>query len=181
MRLVAEVLHLFQSVAHGEPVREFEEVFAVENKGFKDCLHGRSGSSRQVLLMDIETLEEFGIPPGRAKENITTRGIELSGLSLGQRIRVGEALLEITKPCTPCHQMDEIRAGAAGSDYAGGAGFCAALSSPEEFAAASRLNLSSSEPHKKQRRKSTQNEARQSATAKPATELGMELRKGANE
>jgi MOSC domain-containing protein YiiM len=108
---VAEVLHLFQSVAHGEPVQEFAEVHAVENKGFRDCLHGRSGSSRQVLLMDIETLEEFGIPPGRAKENITTRGIDLSGLLLGQRIRAGEALLEITKPCTPCHQMDEIRAG----------------------------------------------------------------------
>ena len=108
---MGEIVYLFQSVAHGEPMREFEEVFAVENKGFRDCLHGRDGSSRQVLLMDIETLEEFGIPPGRAKENITTRGIELSGLMLGQRIRAGEALLEITKPCTPCHLMDEIRAG----------------------------------------------------------------------
>jgi MOSC domain-containing protein YiiM len=108
---VAEILHLFQSVAHGEPVREFAEVLAVEDKGFRDCLHGRSGSSRQVLLMDIETLEEFGILPGRAKENITTRGIDLSGLLLGQRIRAGEALLEITKLCTPCHQMDEIREG----------------------------------------------------------------------
>ena len=108
---MAEVLHLFQSVAHGEPVREFEEVYALENKGFQDCLHGRSDSSRQVLLMDMETLEEFGIPPGRVKENITTCGVELSGLLLGQRLRAGEALLEITKPCTPCHQMDEIRAG----------------------------------------------------------------------
>ena len=108
---MAEVLHLFQAVAHGEPVREFEEVYALENKGFRDCVHGRSGSSRQVLLMDIETLGEFGIPPGRVKENITTRGIELSGLLLGQRIRAGDALLEITKPCEPCHQMDEIRAG----------------------------------------------------------------------
>jgi MOSC domain-containing protein YiiM len=108
---VAEVLHLFQSLAHGKPMREFDEVFAVENKGFKDCLHGRGGSTRQVLLMDWETLEEFGIPPGRAKENITTRGIALGGLSLGERLRAGEALLEVTKPCTPCHQMDEIRQG----------------------------------------------------------------------
>ena len=108
---MAEALHLFQALAHGEPVREFEEVHALANKGFRDCIHGRSGSSRQVLLMDVETLEEFGIPPGRVKENITTRGIELSGLLLGQRLRVGQALLEITKPCTPCHQMDAIRAG----------------------------------------------------------------------
>jgi MOSC domain-containing protein YiiM len=108
---VAEVLHVFQALAHGQPVREFDEVFAVENKGLKDCVHGRPGSSRQLLLMDVETLDEFGIAPGRVKENITTRGIKLEGLLIGQRIRIGEALLEITKECEPCHQMDTIRQG----------------------------------------------------------------------
>ena len=92
-------------------MREFEEVWAVENKGLQDCIHGRPGSTRQVLVMDLETLEEFGIVPGRARENVTTRGIALGDLRLGQRLRVGEALLEVTKPCTPCHQMDEIREG----------------------------------------------------------------------
>jgi MOSC domain-containing protein YiiM len=92
-------------------MRECDEALAVENKGFRDCIHGRSGSTRQVLLMDSETLEEFGIAPGRARENITTRGIALGALALGQRLRAGEALLEVTKPCTPCHQMDEIREG----------------------------------------------------------------------
>jgi MOSC domain-containing protein YiiM len=92
-------------------MREFEEVSAIENKGFLECIHGRSGSSRQVLVMDAETLEEFGIAPGRARENITTRGIAVGKLSLGQRLRIGEALLEVTKPCTPCHLMDEIREG----------------------------------------------------------------------
>jgi len=108
---VAEVLHLFQCLAHREPMHEFNEVFAIENKGFKDCLHGRAGSSRQVLLLDLETLEEFGIEPGRARENITTRGIALGTLSLGQRLRAGEVLLQVTQPCTPCDQMDEIRQG----------------------------------------------------------------------
>jgi MOSC domain-containing protein YiiM len=108
---VSEVLHLFQCVAHREPMREFDEVIAVENKGFQECLHGRKGSSRQVLLMDLETLEEFGIAPGRTRENITTRGIALDSLPIGQLLRAGEALLEVTKPCEPCHQMDEIRGG----------------------------------------------------------------------
>ena len=105
---MSEILHLFQCLAHGEPMREFDEVFAIEDKGFEECIHGRSGSTRQVLLMDHETLEEFGIAPGRARENITTRGIALGTLPLGQRLRAGEVLLEVTKPCTPCHQMDEI-------------------------------------------------------------------------
>ncbi len=108
---MAEVLHLFRCLAHREPMREFDEVSAIENKGFKDCLHGRAGSSRQVLLLDLETLEEFGIEPGRARENITTRGIALGTLSLGQRLRAGEVLLQVTQPCTPCNQIDEIREG----------------------------------------------------------------------
>ena len=108
---MGEVLHLYQCVAHGQPMREYEEVFAVENKGLQDCIHGRAGSSRQVLVMDSETLEQFGIEPGRVRENITTRGIVLENLSLAQRLRVGEVLLQITQPCTPCHQMDEIRPG----------------------------------------------------------------------
>ncbi len=108
---MGEVLHLFQAMSHGEPVSEFEEVSAVENRGFQDCIHGRTGSRRQVLLMDFETLEELGIPPGSVKENITTRGIGLGGLAQGQRLRAGEVLLEVTVPCTPCGHMDEIREG----------------------------------------------------------------------
>ncbi len=108
---MSEILRLFQCLAHGQPMREFDEVFAVENKGFRECIHGRSGSNRQVLVMDVETLEEFGVAPGRVRENITTRGIALGALPLGQRLRAGEVLLEVTKPCEPCHQMDEIRQG----------------------------------------------------------------------
>ena len=80
---MGEVLHLFQAMAHGEPVCEFAEVSAVEDRGFHDCIHGRPGSRRQVLLMDFETLADFGILPGSVKENITTRGISLAELAAG--------------------------------------------------------------------------------------------------
>jgi MOSC domain-containing protein YiiM len=100
---------LFQAIAHGEPVREFDEVFAVKSKGFSDCVHGQGG--RQVLVTDFETLEEFSILPGSGKENITTRGVAIAELQQGQRMRVGEAILEVVKPCTSCHLMDDIRDG----------------------------------------------------------------------
>ena len=108
---MGEVLRLFQCLAHGQPMREFEDVSAVEDKGLQDCIHGRKGSSRQVLLMDLETLEEFGIAPGLARENITTRGIALGSMQVGQRLRAGKALLQVSSFCTPCHFMDEIRDG----------------------------------------------------------------------
>src|SRR5712692_9091908 len=88
-----------------------EEIEAVENRGFAGCAHARPGGRRQVLLMDIETLEAMGVVPGAVKENITTRGIELAALKTGERLRIGEALLEVTMRCDPCDRMNEIRPG----------------------------------------------------------------------
>jgi len=92
-------------------MRELEEVRVEANRGFVGCMHGRPGGSRQVLVMDVETLGRLDLPPGIVKENITTRGLALGELQSGQRLRVGEVLLEITVPCEPCHRMDEIRQG----------------------------------------------------------------------
>ncbi len=92
-------------------MREVEEAVAAENHGLDGCAHGRPGGRRQVLLMDAETLNQFDLPPGVVKENITTQGLVLRELHPGQRLRVGEALLEITLPCEPCSRMDVIRQG----------------------------------------------------------------------
>lgn len=64
-----------------------------------------------MLLMDAETLEKLDVAPGAVKENITIRGLDFQTLAPGQRVRVGESLLEITIPCDPCPRMDEIRMG----------------------------------------------------------------------
>jgi MOSC domain-containing protein YiiM len=108
---VAEVLRLFIAFVHRQPMKEVGEAVAVVNLGLEGCAHGRPGGRRQVLLMDAETLEHFGLPPGVVKENITTRGLNLRDMRAGQRLRVGEALLEVTLPCEPCCRMDEIRQG----------------------------------------------------------------------
>jgi MOSC domain-containing protein YiiM len=92
-------------------MREVESATAQADQGLEDCRHGRAGSRRQVLLVDSETLEGFGLQPGQIKENITTRGLSVNDLLPGQRLQVGEALLEVTGPCEPCARMDEIRMG----------------------------------------------------------------------
>ena len=107
----AQVAHVFWCVAHRLPMRATEEIEAVANRGFSGCAHAQPGGLRQVLLMDLETLEEMQLRPGEIKENITTRGLELRGLRPGQRLRIGEALVEVTVPCEPCKRMEEIRAG----------------------------------------------------------------------
>jgi MOSC domain-containing protein YiiM len=108
---MAEVQHLFICLVHRFPMKEVLEAEAVENKGLKGCIHGRPNSERQVLLMDRETLDKFELPPGAIKENVTITGMDFQSLAIGQQLKIGESLLEITIPCDPCPRMDEIRMG----------------------------------------------------------------------
>jgi len=46
--------------------------------------------------------------PGAFGENITTEGVDLSGLRIGDRIELGEALLEVTQLGKECVQPCRI-------------------------------------------------------------------------
>lgn len=108
---MGQVSHLFLWTASRRPMREVESAVAFSDRGLEGCRHGRPGSSRQVLLMDSETLESFGLQPGQIRENITTCGLRVNDLARGQRLEIGPAVLEVTGPCEPCSRMDEIRMG----------------------------------------------------------------------
>jgi len=89
---------------------EFAE--AVEKTGLRGDVHALPDSSRQVLLVERETLDRFDLAPGQVKENITTEGISLMSLARGSRLHLGaEVVVEITQACAPCSRMDEIRPG----------------------------------------------------------------------
>jgi MOSC domain-containing protein YiiM len=91
-------------------MREVQEAVAVANKGFLDDVSfGRE--RRQLLIVEGEMLEEFGLAPGDVRENITLADLPLSGLRPGDRLRIGPTLLEVTGECTPCERMDELRPG----------------------------------------------------------------------
>ncbi len=72
---------------------------------------------RQVHLIHAELFEElegkgFHVETGQLGENITTRGIDLLGLSRGTRLRLGpEALIEITGLRNSCKQIDGLAKG----------------------------------------------------------------------
>jgi hypothetical protein len=72
---------------------------------------------RQVHLIHAELFDElagkgFHVEPGQLGENITTRGIDLLGLSRGTRLRLGpEALIELTGLRNPCKQIDGLAKG----------------------------------------------------------------------
>jgi MOSC domain-containing protein YiiM len=105
------VLHLFRAPAKRLPMERLESAKAVPDRGFSGCAHARAASKRQILLVDRETLDAMNLQPGIIRENITTDGLNVNGLPLGQRLRIGDALLEVAAVCTPCDQLEKVRPG----------------------------------------------------------------------
>ncbi len=64
-----------------------------------------------MLFASKEHLESVGVEPGAVRENLTVEGADVQQWPIGQRVRAGEAVFEITMVCDPCHRMDELREG----------------------------------------------------------------------
>lgn len=82
--------------------------------------HG--GARQAILLVTIEGIEELcsqGFPlfPGALGENLTTRGLDRRVLRLGQRLRVGDAAIELTRIRTPCATLNVYGTGIQASMY----------------------------------------------------------------
>src|SRR5258708_3638474 len=72
-------------------------------------IHG--GPLQAILIIASEVVDELkerGYPLfyGALGENLTTRGIRIRDLRIGDQIRAGGALLEVTKPRGPCSALD---------------------------------------------------------------------------
>jgi MOSC domain-containing protein YiiM len=72
-------------------------------------IHG--GPRKAVLLVAAEVIDELaarGWPVfyGAFGENLTSRGIDIRRLRVGDRVRAGSALLEVTQPRGPCSALD---------------------------------------------------------------------------
>jgi MOSC domain-containing protein YiiM len=108
---MARVMHLFRAAKRRLPMEEVSEVQAFADSGFEGCAHARTGGPRQVLLVDRETLDAMDLLPGILRENITTEGMNVNGLALGQALRIGDVRLEVSAVCAPCDLMEKIRPG----------------------------------------------------------------------
>ncbi len=109
------ILSLHVCVGHFEPMKDTDSVELITGFGIEGDRHASDHPSRrrrQVLLMDKETLDSFGLEQGQIRENITTSGIDLAALPTGQRLSLGDdVVLEITGDCEPCAFIEGIRDG----------------------------------------------------------------------
>ena len=91
-----------------------DRVRALADRGLEGCAHARPGGKRQVLFASSEHLEAVGVEPGRIRENFTVDDADVQAWPLGQRLRAGTAVFEVTMVCDPCERMDAIRPGLRG-------------------------------------------------------------------
>jgi MOSC domain-containing protein YiiM len=98
----------------GVPKRPIDEGF-LSPLGIEGDMHAHpevhGGPKQAVLIICSEAIEEMaakGYPvlPGALGENLTTRGIDRKQLRIGQRFRVGAAVIELTKVRVPCATLD---------------------------------------------------------------------------
>jgi uncharacterized protein YjiS (DUF1127 family) len=90
---------------HAEP-RFVEEAAPIQGGGLQGDWHRKRGG-RALLLMDAGDLRDMGLSPGDLREQITIDLPGLMDLAAGARLRVGPAVLEVTKPCEPCTHIGE--------------------------------------------------------------------------
>ena len=107
----ATVVNLQLCPGNRLPMEPVTSAKAIENLGLEGDRHAKANSKRQVLLVEAETLDKVGLRAGDVRENITTHGIALMELPIGTRLRIGEALFELTIECEPCNLMDQLRPG----------------------------------------------------------------------
>jgi MOSC domain-containing protein YiiM len=88
-----------------------DRVQAVAGHGLEGCAHARPGTKREVLFASAEHLDGLGVEHGRIRENFTIEGDDVQRWPVGQKVRIGGALFEVTMVCDPCSRMEEIRPG----------------------------------------------------------------------
>jgi len=60
-----------------------------------------------LTLIEAEVVDELGLPPGEARRNVVTRGIDLNAL-VGRNFRVGEAECVGRRLCEPCAHLQRL-------------------------------------------------------------------------
>jgi MOSC domain-containing protein YiiM len=124
--MTPHVVAVSRSAKHSFSKEPLEAVQLLEGLGVEGDAHAgvydrhraharfdpRRPNLRQVHLIPSEVLDELAVPPGALGENISTKGLDLTGLSEGARLYLGsKAVIELTGLRSPCVQIDRYREG----------------------------------------------------------------------
>lgn len=106
----------------------------------------------EVTLIEAEALggiraeHDIDLTDGRHRRNVVTRGATLHDL-LGAQFRVGEALLEGTRPRPPCAHVEKVVGEDGVADaLSGSGGICASVVEPGRVAVGDEIRTETADP-----------------------------------
>ena len=114
-----KIFSINQSKKKGVIKTSMEKARLIEDFGLEGDAHGGPGI-RQLSLLAIESIKRqsecpkarkkgISLGPGDFAENITTQGLDLANLKIGNRLKIGTAtILEISKIGKECHKYCAI-------------------------------------------------------------------------
>ena len=110
--IAGTIVALSKSKKKGIPKTNVGQLTLIEDWGIEGDAHAARWH-RQVSLLGIESIDKMrskglNVRPGAFAENITTESIDLPHLTVGDRIEIGEAELEITQIGKGCHSKCAI-------------------------------------------------------------------------
>ncbi|HOI82008.1 MAG: MOSC domain-containing protein [Thermovirgaceae bacterium] len=102
-----KVIAVCVSESKGTPKTDVGEGYLLPDVGIEGDAHA-GFAHRQISMLAVEDIEIMkerlpDLVPGSFAENITVEDFDLSSLSIGDRVRVGEALLELSQIGKECH------------------------------------------------------------------------------
>ena len=106
------IVNLHIARVKGAPSDPVDTARAISAEGLEGDRSRSPRNLRQVLVMDQETLERYGLEAGQVKENITVTGLDLTQARQGNVFFIGKedapVTLEVTGDCAPCQKMDAL-------------------------------------------------------------------------
>lgn len=111
-RQVGEIVQV--SVSKGGVPKKAVEHAHLDYAGLQGDKHnvrvGHGGPDRAVCLLAMEIVDRLraeghDVYPGALGENLTIRGLDWTKIAPGDRLRIGDALIEVSQFTTPCKNI----------------------------------------------------------------------------
>ncbi len=106
-----KIVSLNMSKKKGQKKTPVESMNLIAGKGVEGDAH--FSSERQISLLSYESIEKMQkvgleVSAGSFAENITVGDINLKSINIGSKVKLGNALIEITQKGKDCHEPCEI-------------------------------------------------------------------------